>query len=173
MPDWAVKNSTFPSPLPFSLQRDENGVPETSDCLKKPFAIYYLAYDVGNNFKRLFTNEDNLTEAFANKWRQIADYFKDEENVIGYEILNEPPGTAPLEDLYHFFKKGYQNDHYLLPFYREVNKKIREVDNDTLLFYEPIVFDFLGGGFSENVGGEEFKDREVLSYHVYCPFVDK
>jgi len=40
------------------------------------------------------------------------------------------------------------------------------------VFYEPIVFDILGGGFDENVGGPEYREKEVLSYHVYCGVVN-
>jgi len=59
-----------------------------------------------------------------------------------------------------------------MPFYKAVNEKIREVDNDTILFYEPAVHDIFGGGFKENVGGPDYRDREVLSYHVYCGMVN-
>ncbi len=38
-----------------------------------------------------------------------------------------------------------------------VNSAIRSVDNDTLLFYEPALFDLFAGGFKENVGGPVLK----------------
>jgi endoglycosylceramidase len=57
-------------------------------------------------------------------------------------------------------------------FLRLVNKYIREVDTETLVFFEPYFTDVFGGGFKENVGGKEFEKKEVLSYHVYCGVVD-
>jgi len=41
------------------------------------------------------------------------------------------------------------------------------------VFFEPFFVDVLGGGFKHNVGGEEYKHKEVFSYHVYCGVVDK
>jgi hypothetical protein len=37
-----------------------------------------------------------------------------------------------------------------------INKYIREVDKETLVFFEPYFTDVFGGGFKENVGGKEF-----------------
>jgi len=82
--------------------------------------------------------------------------------------LEEILGTAFL----NFFWPGYQNEKYLMPFYQAVNDAIREVDNDTILFYEPTVFDIFGGGFKTNVGGPDYRDREIFSYHVYCGVVN-
>lgn len=47
---------------------------------------------------------------------------KDEPNVIGYELLNEPFGSNPY---YNFLDLLNCNDKYLLPFYRRVAKEIR------------------------------------------------
>ena len=40
------------------------------------------------------TDVDGIAESFTNFWQAVASFFKDEPNVIGYELLNEPnPGT--------------------------------------------------------------------------------
>lgn len=112
---------------------------------------------------------DNLAEF----WRVVALFFKGNTNIIGYEIINEPFGISAWEHPIDFLRIGYQNDEYFLPFYRKIHNSVRSVDNDTILFYEPTTTDILNGGFTENVGGPDYRDREVFSYHIYCPLVTK
>lgn len=50
-----------------------------------------------------------------------------------------------------------------------MNEKIREVDSNRLVFFEPALFDmFFSGGFKTNVGGPKYKNKEVFSFHIYC-----
>lgn len=64
------------------------------------------------------TNVQDLTDYFAQFWRYIAENFKDNDNILGYELLNEPWGgdiyTNPLEDV----MPGNNNNNFLLPFYQ-------------------------------------------------------
>jgi endoglycosylceramidase len=53
-----------------------------------------------------------------------------------------------------------------------VNAQIRKYDQDKIIFFEPGTSDLLGSGFSDSPGGIPYRDREVYSYHVYCPLVD-
>jgi endoglycosylceramidase len=57
---------------------------------------------------------------------------------------------------------------YLLPFYKRVSAQMRKGDAKRLVFYEPVVWDYLSGGFEDNLG---FPEREVYSYHVYCSVI--
>jgi len=41
-----------------------------------------------------------------------------------------------------------------MPAYRKLNEKIRSIDRETLVFFEPIVWDFINSGFNENIGGD-------------------
>jgi len=61
---------------------------------------------------------------------------------------------------------------YLEPFYRKVHESIRQVDNDTILFFEPIVDDLYAVGLNEGPGGSAYNSKQALSYHVYCLDVD-
>lgn len=114
------------------------------------------------------TNANNLADQFAAFWGKVAAYFKNERNIIGLEILNEPFGISSHDHFFDWMWPGLQNKKYLLPFYRKVNEQIRKVNDEILVFYEPALFDILGGGFPENVGGKSYQDREVFSIHVYC-----
>lgn len=42
----------------------------------------------------------------------------------------------------------------LEPFYKRINEKIRETDNDTVLFFEPAVFDYAHVSMTQGPGGE-------------------
>lgn len=154
------------------MERDENNHPLNSDCKKNAFFKYYFTYDANQFSENLLTNVDGLADKCANFWNVIAKYFKNEPNILGYELLNEPWGVSLWNEPLDFVWPGINNDKYLLPFYRILNKKIREVDDETIVFYEPYVSDLLNGGYKENVGGINYRDREVFSYHVYCPTVD-
>ena len=54
----------------------------------------------------------------------------------------------------------------------------REVDNTTLVFYEPVVHGTvytdaeMGSGFDHVPGGEAYRDRSVYSWHYYCWFLE-
>lgn len=171
-PDWAVQNNkSFPFPLPFKLRRDEHGYPLMEDCLKKPFALFYLTYDVMKFQQDFFTNEHGLADSFAKMWVEVVKLMKDEPNVIGYEIINEPSGANIYYYPYNFLWPGVSNNKYLLPFYKRVHKALRAVDKEKLFFFEPSVVDVFGGGFAETPGGIFELDKQVLSYHLYCPLV--
>ena len=62
----------------------------------------------------------------------------------------------------------------LMPSYNVVSTAIREVDQDHLIFYEPVTWGMIfngqvsGSGFDQVPGGPEWSDKSVLSYHYYC-----
>jgi endoglycosylceramidase len=171
-PDWAVKhNKTFPFPLPIKLRRDAQGFPITEDCLKQPFALFYLSYDVMRLQQDFFTNADGLADQFGKMWIEVAKVTSDLPNLIGYEIINEPSGANVYDYPYNFLWPGVSNNKFLLPFYKKMNKAIRSIDKDRLLFFEPSIFDVFAGGFDETPGGIFQLEKQVLSYHLYCPIV--
>lgn len=170
LPDWAVlHNDSFPSPVRSQISRDSQGYPEISDCLNLTFAKYYFSDDVGKTFQDLYTNVEGLADSFGAFWRLVASEFKNETNVIGYEILNEPFFADLLSNWREIVEFGYGDYHFLQPFYRKIHEYIRQVDNESLVFFENIVM-AMTVGFTEGPGGVEYNDRQVSSYHVYCGF---
>jgi endoglycosylceramidase len=85
-PEWTQANKTFPAPHTFNLTRDEEGNPKIEDCLKRSFVEYYFSEDVAQHFQNLYDNKDGILDSFAAFWGYIADEFKDEPNVIGYDF---------------------------------------------------------------------------------------
>jgi endoglycosylceramidase len=72
-------------------------------------------------------------------------FFLPENNVIGYDIINEPSGATVYKSVYEFLGPGMNNNKFLLPLYKKVSKAIRKIDQTKLLFFEPSVADILGG----------------------------
>ena len=167
-PDWAVQgsNDTFPLPLTVSLDFNETGFPTLDSCLRINFLHYNTAFDAQYAWQKLYENIDGVQDQFAEFWKVVASYFKDEPNVIGYEVINEPYIANIYADIKYKDPKNNDIDH-LTPLYDKVNEKIREVDNNTIIFFEPTVHDE-NIGIYKAPGGETFNNRSVFSYHVYC-----
>jgi aryl-phospho-beta-D-glucosidase BglC (GH1 family) len=52
----------------------------------------------------------------------VANYFKDEKNVIGYEIINEPLSGSVFHSLMEMVWPNKGNNKNLLPIYKKVNE---------------------------------------------------
>mmetsp|Transcript_2449 Transcript_2449/g.3566 ORF Transcript_2449/g.3566 Transcript_2449/m.3566 type:complete len:518 (-) Transcript_2449:1817-3370(-) len=178
VPDWVIKKvepemeGLFPIPLTYKLRRDENGHPLHEDCLKNPFFKYYFTLSVGQAFQDLYENTKGIADSFAAFWKLVATQFKDEPNVAGYELINEPWAGNIYRHPMNLLHFGHADKTYLMPFYKRINEAIRSVDNETIVFYEPMVSDVTTVGFESGPGGPEYNDRQAFSYHVYCQDVD-
>jgi hypothetical protein len=89
----------------------------------------------------------------ASVWRAIADRYRNETAVIGYDLLNEP--------IPHFADTARYNAR-LEPLYKEIVRAIREVDQNHLIF--------LGGAqWNTNfrVFGPPFASGLVYTWHKY------
>lgn len=120
----------------------------------------------------MFLNYMGLSDDFANMWGAAAKYFyekTDIDNLLGYEIINEPFGVSPHNYVIDSIIPGRVNSKYMYPFYKKVADRIWANHPDTLVFYEPIFHDLFSGGFSNNLGSPQ---NEVFSYHVYCLVVN-
>jgi endoglucanase len=80
--------------------------------------------DDGYGYPFLFTSKA-MRRQTANIWRRIADHYKNEPIVMGYDLLNEPIAT--------YFSAAELNP-YLEPVYKEITKAIRTVDKNHILF---------------------------------------
>jgi endoglycosylceramidase len=140
------------------------------------WALGYLTQAVGLAFQQLYDNVAGARDAMGAFWKKIASVFANRSNVIGYELINEPWAGDVIgqPSLLAPVNAGRLN---LGPFYDVLNAAIRSVDNRTLIFYEPVTWsvflsgNYSGTGFSTVPGGDEYRDRSVLSYHYYCWFL--
>lgn len=153
-------NATFPV--------DANGDPTLESCLTHMFATYYLSAEVGAGFQCLYDNVENVWDAFAGYWVAVASRFKSFDNVLGYELINEPWAgdvyKTPKSLLPHYAEKNY-----LQPLYQHLHTAIRKVDDEKIIFFEGLTIDYWQNGFTAAPGPAEYNDRQVLAYHIYCP----
>jgi len=187
-PDWAVEyqnaSAKFP-PLPFPLPQSftpyatdpATGYPRREDCISKPFFRYYFTDAVGKAFQALYDNHNDLQLAFTDFWSAVAARFASYPSVLGYEILNEPFLGDVLANP-SLLEGGEADKQNLVPLYKLVHAAIRKVDDTHIIFYEPTVgisqtvWSALSAtGFAEGPGGAAYNDRQLLSYHAYCPLV--
>lgn len=86
-------------------------------------------------------------------WRKLAEIFKDETIIIGYDLLNEP--------IAHYFDVDKLNP-VLEPLYKKITAAIRAVDKNHIVF--------LGGAQWDSnfkIFGPPFDDKLVYTFHKY------
>ena len=132
------------------------------------------------NFGEIYHDKNGGRTAWAAAWQAFAERFNGNNHVLGYELMNEPWAG----DVYHdptLFLPGVAGKKSLSPAYDQVAKAIRSVDNETTLFFEPIVWGMvhdsektiqklISSGFEHVPGGDDYADRSVFSFHYYCWF---
>ncbi|THD24866.1 Glycoside hydrolase subgroup catalytic core [Fasciola hepatica] len=164
---------------------DELPKPRASRAYPWPFSAppaqwfeNYLTYACVNCAEQLYTNVSGAWEHWGQFWEVVAQRFGKYPNVIGYELINEPPMSNFYENPERLLP-GYVGLHHLLPTYDYLVNRIRAVDSDTLIFYEPLTYGvFLpdsildtGTGFNRVPGllqDHKAAEKSVLSYHYYC-----
>ncbi|CAK9048885.1 Endoglycoceramidase (EGCase) (Glycosphingolipid-specific enzyme) (GSL-specific enzyme) [Durusdinium trenchii] len=166
----------FPHPFP-DLPRNESGVPSLQGCLQRLFSEYYSTYQVGALFAELYRSGSRLQDGFLRFWTAISNEFKDDPNLLGYELLNEPSGTClKAHDAFacrlsgHAMPVEFNNKveaYYLTPLYQAAARAIRETGAKQVIFYEGTVWPKVGADvFPGPALGAE--TQQALAYHIYC-----
>lgn len=87
-------------------------------------------------------------------WKKLADRYKDETIVIGYDLLNEP--------LPHYLTNKDVLNPLVEPLYKKISAAIREVDKNHIIF--------LGGAqwnTNFDVFGKPYEDKLAYTFHTY------
>lgn len=102
----------------------------------------------------LFESETSQ-RLFCDIWRKIADYYKNETIILGYDLINEP--IAP------YFENMEELNGKLEPLYKRVTKVIREVDTNHIIL--------IGGaqwnGNFKPLKDATFDDKIMYTCHRY------
>ena len=81
----------FPFPLEDKYELDpKTGYPSPKDCARHAWGDYYFTEAAAAAFQNFYNNTGGLLDAWADFWAKTAQAFKDDNNVIGYELINEP-----------------------------------------------------------------------------------
>eukprot|EP00759_Apiculatamorpha_spiralis_P009751 PhF_6_TR16941/c0_g1_i1/m.25518/K05991/E3.2.1.123; endoglycosylceramidase len=159
------------------------------DVAAGPFgwASCYTTYAASATVQTLYDNDNGALDRMAAMWKYVASKFKGHPGVLGYELMNEPwLGAVPLtiEQFFPPYKywdlwyPGVGDKVNLAPFYNTLHDAIRSVDNETIIFFEPgtggNILGSFNVGFTSGPGGVNYDKAglNVLSYHIYCPFIE-
>eukprot|EP00475_Leptophrys_vorax_P035095 TRINITY_DN5745_c0_g1_i1.p1 TRINITY_DN5745_c0_g1~~TRINITY_DN5745_c0_g1_i1.p1 ORF type:complete len:531 (-),score=105.03 TRINITY_DN5745_c0_g1_i1:143-1735(-) len=168
IPDWAFDGDPdFPFPWPFyqKITPGPDGHPTPEECshVNSPGE---LTKSASYAYQSIYSNRDGLRDSFANCWKVVAAHFRHAKNIVGYNLINEP-FAGDIWQNPALLVPGVADTFNLQPLYNVVARAIREVDEDTLILFEGVTWDNLWLGFTDVPGGEDYRNRSVLSYHHY------
>jgi endoglycosylceramidase len=153
-PDWAIQDDGLPNKPDFGFGPN-----------------YLLLASLERAFDHFWANDPGpdgvgLQDHYAAAWRHVAQRFRGDRGLLGYDLFNEPfPGTVwePCVSL----TGCPEFDAKLSAFNAKVIGAIRSVDPRGLAWYEPNVI-FNNGPATHVVSGG---DRHAgFSFHDYCLF---
>lgn len=104
------------------------------------------------NYPWLYDSEQDQ-QLLCDIWRNIAQHYRDEPAIIGYDLLNEPIPHYPRLQQYNA---------KLEPLYRRVTKSIREVDRNHAIILEAAQWDT-----NFKVFGPPFDPNTIYEFHKY------
>ncbi|MFL5845810.1 MAG: cellulase family glycosylhydrolase [Solirubrobacteraceae bacterium] len=105
-----------------------------------------------------------LQERYVAAFAHVAERFRRNDNVLGYDLMNEPWPGAVWQDCIN--PAGCPaNDAKLAAFSAKAIAAIRTADTRHLVFYEPWVLFNFGGGTSIGPFGDK---KLAMSFHSYC-----
>jgi endoglycosylceramidase len=151
-PDWAVLDDGLPA-------QPQGGFP----------ANYLIMPALQRAFDHFWANDPGpggvgLGDRYAAAWRHVAERFRSDTNVLGYELLNEPwPGSTWQQCANPAGCPVF--DAQLTTFVKRSVAAIRQADPRTLVWYEPNVI--FNDGADTNLGA--IGDPHAgFAFHDYC-----
>merc|ERR1712215_384721 len=128
VPTWlAAKFSPADHPYPWPMYNTSG---------YSTWACGYFTQEISNNFQQLYKQH---REEFANFWREVALRFKDDPAILAYELMNEP-WTGDLYQDASLILPGNAGFELLEPFFNAASEAIRSVDDETIIFWEPVTY---------------------------------
>jgi len=128
VPTWLAEKFRPPShPYPWPMNNTSG---------YSTWACGYFTQEISGGFEQLYTEHQ---QEFANFWRQMALRFRDDPAILGYELMNEP-WTGDLYKDASLILPGNAGFKLLEPFFNAASDAIREVDDETIIFWEPVTY---------------------------------
>ncbi len=151
-PDWAVQDDGLPAEPKAGFPANYIAMP----ALQRAFD-HFWANDPG-------PGGVGLQDRYAAAWRHVAERFRDNPSVLGYDLLNEPwPGTTWAQCAEPAGCPVF--DAKLSEFNKRMLGAIRQVDPSTLVFHEPQVL--FNNGSDTNLA-DTGDANSGFSFHDYC-----
>ncbi|HEY3193504.1 MAG TPA: cellulase family glycosylhydrolase [Solirubrobacterales bacterium] len=152
-PDWAVQDDGLPNQPQLGFPNNYFAMP----ALLRAFD-HFWANDPG-------PGGVGLQDRYAAAWAHVAARFAKARHTLGFDLMNEPwPGT-PWTTCFAAAGCPAFDAGTMAPFYHRVIDRIRAVERQKLIWYEPnVLFNF---GAETNIPG--LGDRSAgFTFHVYC-----
>ena len=115
----------------FNFRLDENGLPLIEDCVTHNFQDYHFIAGFSGAYRNFYLNKANIQEKFVEFWKVVANRFKGNKYILGYDLWNEPIPGGTMEDIKNLIP-GRPDVVDILPVYRKVNEALREIQ---IIFY--------------------------------------
>ncbi len=110
--------------------------------------------NIDDSYGYPFLFEDEFYQNLTCKvWKRIAEIYKDENIIIGYDLLNEP--------IAHYFDKDKLKP-LLVPLYKKITEAIREVDTNHIIIYGGAIWDSDFSIFTEPID-----PKAIYTFHKY------
>ena len=99
----------------------------------------YFTEEISRGFQQIYENKNQSSDYLAQFWRILAQEFKDDTSILGYEFINEPWAGNIHENAAYLFP-GVAGRENLAPLYEKLHSAIREIDDETIVFWEPVTW---------------------------------
>lgn len=126
--------------------------------------LNYLQPAVKRAFDNFWKNTEDIQTHYVQSWVKIAQAFKEDENVAGYDLMNEPFAGSLNNRPDDFDRQWFQ------PFYERLIGGIRKVDANHICFIEPnpVRTNIMANGFPSAFTPLPFKNV-AMAPHFYDP----
>ncbi len=134
-----------------------------------PFPLGYWTPELSTVFDNFWANRNGLLDGWVAAWRVAAQTWKNQPYSMGYDLMNEPwAGLQWPTCLTLGCPATYRQE--LQPAFTKALKTIRQIDPDTIVWWEP---QQLASGRPLNTFFTAVEGEQNLgfSWHNYCPVV--
>jgi len=134
------------------------------------WACGYFSQEISNGFQQLYTEHK---KEFAEFWRQVAIRFRNNPAILGYELMNEP-WTGDIFSDASIILPGNAGYELLEPFFNAASDAIREVDDETIIFWEPVTYSYIVN-VNENIILDSVLDAYLKTHNFtdFLPILEK
>jgi endoglycosylceramidase len=149
-PGWAVNDNGLPMPVNLG------------------FPANYFTPACSQAFNNLWLNTDGLWEPYRQAWMAVAGRWKDQDHVMGYDLMNEPWPGSQVYSCMNPLGCPVFDAQFLQPMQEYAMQGIRQVDANNVVWFEPHVI--FNDGAQTNLGVlNPIRDSNIgLSWHTYC-----
>eukprot|EP00929_Paragymnodinium_shiwhaense_P050058 TRINITY_DN25236_c0_g1_i3.p1 TRINITY_DN25236_c0_g1~~TRINITY_DN25236_c0_g1_i3.p1 ORF type:complete len:861 (-),score=106.77 TRINITY_DN25236_c0_g1_i3:111-2693(-) len=149
--------------------------PKLSACLQHDFFEYYTTHAALQTAHALYTDAANLTSAFEQHWKCVAERFKSHPAVLMYEIMNEPymgrtSGPKFWLPLQWLVDNTYEERPHIAGFQGRLRDAILSVDAQHVVASEPIMWTYWDRRLGRPSDEAAANNLNALSWHLYCPW---